>query len=66
MRVITAADQTDTASSQYEVLRDSPLAMLQYACCRTKVPKLYNVEFINDDKMSDTFFLQVNSRRIHS
>ena len=50
VRVITATDQTDTASSQYEVLRDSPLAMLQYACYRTKVSELYNVEFINEDK----------------
>ena len=56
VRVITAADQTDTASSQYEVLRDSPLAMLQCAYYRTKVPKLYNMEFINDDKNVRHFF----------
>ena len=54
--MITATDQTDTASSRYEVLRDSPLVMLQYACCRTKVPKLHNVEFINDDKNVRHFF----------
>ena len=33
-----------------ELLRNSLPIMLQYACCRTNVPNLYNLELINDDK----------------
>ena len=42
--------------SRYEMLRDFPFAMLQYAYLGTKVLKLYNVEFINDNKSGSHFF----------